>query len=126
MAGGQVRWVLTSTGRAPRHAHSLTLAHSRSLPHSHTLTHSLSLTLRATRLARSPGELWDYLRTELEIESRFETLDMKLNLVQNNLKYILELHQNRKSVALEWTIIVLIAVEIVLSLVQISIGAAAP
>jgi uncharacterized Rmd1/YagE family protein len=51
---------------------------------------------------------------------------MKLNLVQNNLKYILELHQNRKSVALEWTIIVLIAVEIVLSLVQISIGAAAP
>ena len=118
MAGGQVRWVLTSTGRAPRHAHSRAL--------SHTLTHSLSLTLRATRLARSPGELWDYLRTELEIESRFETLDMKLNLVQNNLKYILELHQNRKSVALEWTIIVLIAVEIVLSLVQISIGAAAP
>lgn len=99
---------------------------SRTLAHSHTLTHSLSLTLRATRLARSPGELWDYLRTELEIESRFETLDMKLNLVQNNLKYILELHQNRKSVALEWTIIVLIAVEIVLSLVQISIGAAAP
>jgi hypothetical protein len=108
--------------RAPTRslAHSRTLAHSRSLSHSHTLT------LRATRLARSPGELWDYLRTELEIESRFETLDMKLNLVQNNLKYILELHQNRKSVALEWTIIVLIAVEIVLSLVQISIGAAAP
>lgn len=52
------------------------------------------------------GELWDYLRTELEIESRFETLDMKLNLVQGNLKYILQLHQERKSVALEWTIIV--------------------
>lgn len=52
------------------------------------------------------GELWDYLRTELEIESRFETLDMKLDLVQGNLKYILQLHQERKSVALEWTIIV--------------------
>jgi uncharacterized Rmd1/YagE family protein len=65
------------------------------------------------------GDLWDYLRTELEIESRFETLDMKLNLVQGNLKYILELHQQRKSVALEWTIIALIAVEIVLSLYQI-------
>lgn len=65
------------------------------------------------------GELWDYLRTELEIESRFETLDMKLDLVQGNLKYILELHQQRKSVALEWTIIVLIAVEIALSLYQI-------
>ena len=105
--------------RAPTRSLSLSLSHSHT--HSLTLTHTL-----ASRLARSPGELWDYLRTELEIESRFETLDMKLNLVQNNLKYILELHQNRKSVALEWTIIVLIAVEIVLSLVQISIGAAAP
>lgn len=70
------------------------------------------------------GELWEYLRQELEIDSRFETLDMKLNLVQNNLKYILELHQQRKSVALEWTIIVLIAVEIVLSLFQIGHGGA--
>lgn len=65
------------------------------------------------------GSIWDFLRTELEIETRFETLDMKLNLVQDNLKYFLEILQNKKSDTLEWIIIVLIAMEIVLSLYQI-------
>ena len=66
------------------------------------------------------GKIWDFLRTELEIETRFETLDMKLNLLQDNLKYFLEILQNRKSDALEWIIIVLIAMEIILSLYQIA------
>lgn len=65
------------------------------------------------------GSIWDFLRTELEIETRFETLDMKLNLIQDNLKYFLEILQNKKSDTLEWIIIVLIAMEIVLSLYQI-------
>lgn len=65
------------------------------------------------------GSIWDFLRTELEIETRFETLDMKLNLIQDNLKYFLEILQNKKSDSLEWIIIVLIAMEIVLSLYQI-------
>lgn len=37
---------------------------------------------------------------------------MQLELVQDNLKYFLEIMQNKKSVLLEWVIIVLIAVEI--------------
>ncbi len=53
------------------------------------------------------------------MENRFETLDMKLNLVQDNLKYFLEILQNRKSDTLEWIIIILIGVEIVLSVYEL-------
>lgn len=53
------------------------------------------------------------------MENRFETLDMKLNLVQDNLKYFLEILQNRKSDTLEWIIIILIGVEIALSVYEL-------
>ena len=65
------------------------------------------------------GRIWEHLRSELEVEQRFETLDMKLALVQDNLKYFLELLQARKSDSLEWTIILLIGVEICLSLYEL-------
>lgn len=65
------------------------------------------------------GRIWEFLRTELEMEPRFKTLDMKLNLIQDNLKYFLEILQARKSDALEWTIIILIAIEIILSLYEL-------
>lgn len=65
------------------------------------------------------GNIWDFLRAELEVENRFETLDMKLNLIQDNLKYFLEILQNRKSDTLEWIIIILIGLEILLSLYEI-------
>ncbi|GAB4817342.1 hypothetical protein N2152v2_004388 [Parachlorella kessleri] len=62
------------------------------------------------------GRIWEFLRSELEMDARFKTLDMKLNLIQDNLKYFLEILQNRKSDFLEWFIIVLIGAEICLSL----------
>ncbi|KFM25255.1 hypothetical protein F751_3935 [Auxenochlorella protothecoides] len=88
------------------------------------------------------GRIWDYLRSELEMDARFKTLDMKLNLVQDNLKYFLEIFQDRKarhhgcmprpqppdrppaapvlqSTSLEWIIIILIGVEICLSLLDL-------
>lgn len=65
------------------------------------------------------GRIWEYLRSELEMEPRFKILDMKLNLIQDNLKYFLEILQARKSDALEWTIIILIGVEICLSLYEL-------
>ncbi|KAL4448324.1 hypothetical protein ABPG75_005543 [Micractinium tetrahymenae] len=64
----------------------------------------------------SYGKIWDFLRSELEMDGRFKTLESKLNLIQDNLKYFLEILQNRKSDTLEWIIIVLIAMEICLSL----------
>lgn len=65
------------------------------------------------------GELWDFLRHELEIEARFDAVDAKLQLVQDNLKYLLELLQNQKSNSLEWIIIALIALEIAMNLLKV-------
>lgn len=65
------------------------------------------------------GRIWEFLRAELELEPRFEALDMKLTLIQDNLKYFLEILQARKSDSLEWTIIILIAAEIGLSLYEL-------
>jgi uncharacterized Rmd1/YagE family protein len=62
------------------------------------------------------GKIWEFLRSELEMDGRFKTLESKLNLIQDNLKYFLEILQNRKSDTLEWIIIILIGAEICLSL----------
>ena len=44
---------------------------------------------------------------------------LQLELVQDNLKYFLEIMQNNKSVLLEWLIIGLIAAEIALGIFEI-------
>lgn len=66
------------------------------------------------------SDLWEELRTEFELEERFETLEYKLNLVQHNVKFFLEILQNRKSDTLEWIIIILISGEIGVSLYDIA------
>ena len=65
------------------------------------------------------GAIWEQLRGEFELEERFQRLSLKLELMQQNVKYFLEILQNRKSDTLEWIIIILIAGEIILSLYDI-------
>ena len=60
--------------------------------------------------------VYEWLRDDLEIALRLANLELKLSFVQDNLKYFLEIMQNKKSDTLEWTIIVLIAAEIGVSL----------
>ena len=57
--------------------------------------------------------VWEGLREEFEVESRFNNLKYKLNLIQDNTKFFLEIMHNQKSNMLEWVIIVLISAEIV-------------
>ena len=64
--------------------------------------------------------VWEGLRQDFELEDRFQDLDYKLNLIQTQVKFYLEILQNRKSDFLEWTIIVLIALEICVSLYDMS------
>ncbi len=52
----------------------------------------------------------------LEIRERYKTVDYKLRMVQENLELIADLLQNRTANSLEWTIILLILIEIVFSL----------
>ena len=64
--------------------------------------------------------VWEGLRQDSELEDRFQDLDYKLNLIQTQVKFYLKILQNRKSDFLEWTIIVLIALEICVSLYDMS------
>lgn len=65
------------------------------------------------------NRLYEHLLDELEIEDRYENLQLKLNMVQDNFRYFLELIQNQKSDLLEWIIIILIGGEITLNLYEL-------
>ena len=56
------------------------------------------------------------MRADFELEDRFDHLAYKLNLIQTQSKFYLEILQNRKSDTLEWIIILLISMEICVSL----------
>ena len=65
-------------------------------------------------------KVWNGLRKDFELEDRFDHLDYKLNLIQTQVKFYLEILQNRKSDTLEWIIILLISMEICVSLYDMS------
>jgi len=60
--------------------------------------------------------IWSSMREEFELTRRFHAADFKLGLIQHNIKFFLGVLQNQKSDKLEWTIIALIALEIIVSL----------
>jgi len=62
----------------------------------------------------------DGMREEFDIDRRFEHIEFKLNLVQENAKFFLEVLANKKSNSLEWIIIVLILLECVLMCIEMS------
>lgn len=66
--------------------------------------------------------LWEFLREEYELDERFESFDFKLEIIQHNVRFFLEVLQNRKSDTLEWIIILLIAGEICVSFYEILHG----
>jgi len=64
--------------------------------------------------------IYDGMRSEFEIESRFENLEFKLNLIQQNAKFFLEILHNSKSQTLEWVIIILITFECIIMVMDMS------
>ncbi|MDL2283738.1 RMD1 family protein [Oxalobacter sp. OttesenSCG-928-P03] len=63
--------------------------------------------------------LYSRLEDEFEILERHVAMERKLNLISRTAETLLDLLNNRHSIRLEWYIIILIAVEIVLSLYSI-------
>ena len=59
------------------------------------------------------------LSTEFEIPERFKAVDFKVDLIQNNTKFFMEVLHNQKSDKLEWAIIILLLFEIMLCLYDI-------
>jgi uncharacterized Rmd1/YagE family protein len=62
--------------------------------------------------------LYRALRNAFEIEDRYRTIQHKIELIQENLAIVVDLAQHRRSRALEWIVITLIAFEICLAIVE--------
>ena len=58
--------------------------------------------------------IYDEMKDEFEIALKFDRLEYKLNLIQQNAKFFLELKHHEKSNSFEWIIMVLITFECVL------------
>lgn len=64
--------------------------------------------------------VWDDLREEFEIDGRFSQIEFKLDLIQRNAKFFLEMLNHQKSNSLEWIIVVLIGFECALMCLEMS------
>ncbi|GAX17190.1 hypothetical protein FisN_10Lh038 [Fistulifera solaris] len=60
------------------------------------------------------------MKQEFEIDDRFDHIEFKLNLIQQNAKFFLEVLQHQKSNSLEWIIVALISVECVIMCIDMT------
>lgn len=60
------------------------------------------------------------LKSEFELDERFDQIEYKLSLIQGNSKFFLDVMQSEKSNSLEWIIVILISVECVIMCVEMS------
>ncbi|KAL8137761.1 hypothetical protein V2J09_003762 [Rumex salicifolius] len=65
------------------------------------------------------AQINEYLREEYEVTQRFGNLNYKLKFVEHNIHFLQEALQNRRSNIAEWCIIVLLAIQNVLSIYEI-------
>jgi len=63
-------------------------------------------------------QIYEMLQSEFEIQNRFEHLEKKLDFIQQNNMFYMELQHSRKSETSEWLIIILIATEICIALIH--------
>jgi len=63
-------------------------------------------------------KVWNSLREEFELETRFQNLSTKLDFIADNLKFFADQMENKKSHRLEIYIIILIAAELGVSLYE--------
>ncbi len=79
-------------------------------------------------VSEKPEVLWEHpvlepfylrLQDEFEIRERHVALERKLGLISRTASTLLELLQNRRSLRVEWYIVILIVVEIIISLYEL-------
>lgn len=79
-------------------------------------------------LLDTPALTWDdesldklhrELRLSFAIEDRYRGLDHKLRMIQDNLELLVDLTQHTRSTRLEWAVIILIAIELVIGLLEL-------
>ena len=62
--------------------------------------------------------IWERLREEFEIRTRFENMEFKLDLIRENMKFFVEVLATKKGTRLEIAIIVLIWLELMVALYE--------
>jgi uncharacterized Rmd1/YagE family protein len=76
-------------------------------------------------ISEKPDTLWDHpdleglflrMESEFEIRERYAALEGKLNLISRTVHTLAELLHSKRSLRLEWSIVVLIVIEIMLTL----------
>ncbi|WP_421996460.1 RMD1 family protein [Reyranella sp.] len=111
------------SGRGMRHARELVRQVGDSLLTQHRMVGRVAV-------EDKPDILWDWpelerlyarLADEYELLERGRAVDRKLTLAGDTIRTLLELVQNQRAVRLEWYIIILIAIEILLSLYEMFI-----
>ena len=60
--------------------------------------------------------LWDRLRDEFEIKTRFVSMEYKLELIRENTKFFVDVLAHKQGTRLEWAIIVLIFMELLIAI----------
>lgn len=65
-------------------------------------------------------EVYEGMKEEFEIEQRFDNIEFKLDMIQQNAKFFLEVLHNQKTNFLEWIIIVLILFECILMILEMT------
>lgn len=107
-------------GRLPRQAHSLMAHIGEILQIQHRMVGRAQLGEKPEILWDHPEQerLWQRLENEYEIGERQVALERKLDLISSTAQTLLELLQARRSLRVEWYIVILIVVEILLTLYE--------
>jgi uncharacterized Rmd1/YagE family protein len=107
-------------GRLPHQAHRLIEHISEVLQIQHRMVARAQVGEKPDLLWEHPEleRLWRRLEHEYDISERQLALERKLDLISTTVETLLELLQNRRSLRVEWYIVILIVVEIALTLYE--------
>lgn len=98
---------------------------SELLKHIGAMLLSEQMMVGRVEISEKPDTLWDhpdleglYLRmeSEFEIRERYAALERKLNLISRTVQTVVELLHSKRSLRLEWAIVLLIVFEVMLTL----------
>jgi uncharacterized Rmd1/YagE family protein len=109
---------LERSGRGGRNMRQLLRHIGRALLNEHKMVARVEVVDRPELLWEHPEleQLYLRLEDEFELRERAAILDRKLDLISRTAGTVLDLLQKRRSIRVEWYIVVLIVLEIVLSI----------
>lgn len=112
---------LRSAGRLPRQAHELTRHIAEVLQIQHRMVGRAQVGEKPDVLWEYPEHerLWQRLENEYEIGERQLALERRLELIGTTAETLLGILEDRRTLRVEWYIVILIVIEIVLTLYEL-------